>query len=57
MTSVFLASEKSLSTTSGKYFSDSKETEPSAFTYDPTVRKNLWNLSEEITGLRFDDFK
>ena len=57
MTSVFLASDKSLSTTSGKYFSDSKETEPSAFTYDPTVRKNLWNLSEEITGIRFDDFK
>ena len=57
MTSVFLASDESVATTSGKYFSDSKKAEPSAFTYDPTVRKNLWNLSEEITGIRFDDFK
>lgn len=57
MTSVFLASDESLSGTSGKYFSDSQETQPSAFALDPSARKNLWKLSEEITGIRFDDFK
>ncbi len=57
MTSVFLASDEALAGTSGKYFSDSTETQPSAFALDPTARKNLWKLSEEITGVRFDDFK
>jgi len=56
-TSIFLASDPSLSTTSGKYFADSKETIPSAYSYDPTARRNLWALSEEITGVSFDDFK
>ncbi|MEA3437855.1 MAG: 3-oxoacyl-ACP reductase, partial [Thermodesulfobacteriota bacterium] len=56
-TSVFLASHKSLSGTSGKYFSDSKQVDPSAFSYDPNARRNLWTLSEEICGIRFDSFK
>ena len=56
MTSVYLASDGSLSSTSGKYFSDSRETEPSPYAFDPELRKNLWNLSEELTGVKFDDF-
>jgi len=55
-TSVFLASDPSLSNASGKYYSNSKEAEPSPFSYDPTTRKNLWNLSEEFSELRFNDF-
>jgi len=54
-TSVFLASEKSLSKTSGKYFSDQKEAIPSVFSHDPIARQNLWDLSEEICGIRFDE--
>jgi NAD(P)-dependent dehydrogenase (short-subunit alcohol dehydrogenase family) len=56
MTSVYLASNESLSGTNGKYFSDSRETAPSPYAFDPELRKNLWNLSEELTGLRLDDF-
>ncbi|MCK4570051.1 MAG: SDR family oxidoreductase [Bacteroidales bacterium] len=56
-TSVFLASHKSLSGTSGKYFSDSNQVEPSAFSYDPNASRNLWALSEEMSGIRFDYFK
>lgn len=56
MTSVYLATEDSLSNTTGKYFSDSRETPPSPFALDPSLRENLWNLSEELTGIRFDDF-
>jgi len=55
-TSVYLASEKSLKNITGKYFSDREESIPSVFSQDPTARKNLWDLSEEICGLRFDDF-
>ena len=55
-TSVYLASDDALATTTGKYFSDSRETEPSPYAFDPDLRKNLWNLSEELTGIRFDDF-
>jgi NAD(P)-dependent dehydrogenase (short-subunit alcohol dehydrogenase family) len=57
MTSVYLATSDSLSTTTGKYFSDSKETPPSPFGLDPALRSNLWNLSEQLTGIRFDEFK
>jgi len=57
LTSVYLVSEKSLSGTSGKYFSDSKEAEPSAYSFDPGIRHNLWDLSEKLSGIRFDDFK
>jgi len=56
-TSIFLASDKGIAATTGKYFSDGKEAIPSPYSYDPTVRKNLWGLSEEITGIRFDEFK
>ena len=55
-TSLYLASEPSLALSSGKYFSNSKEAEPSPFSYDPGTRKNLWNLSEELSGLRFSEF-
>ncbi|MEE4256576.1 MAG: SDR family oxidoreductase [Bacteroidales bacterium] len=56
LTSVYLASEESLSSTSGKYFSNSRETEPSPYAFDPELRNNLWNLSEELTGVKFNDF-
>ncbi|MCK5765809.1 MAG: SDR family oxidoreductase [Bacteroidales bacterium] len=56
-TSVHLASREALSATTGKYFSESKQAEPSAFSYDPGARRNLWELSEEITGVCFDDFQ
>jgi len=55
-TSVYLASEPALENTNGRYFSNSKEAEPSPYSYDPGTRKNLWDLSEELSGLKFSDF-
>ncbi|MEN8225369.1 MAG: SDR family oxidoreductase [Bacteroidota bacterium] len=54
-TSLYLASEPSISKISGRYFSNSKESEPSPFSYDPGTRKKLWELSEELCGLRFSE--
>jgi retinol dehydrogenase 14 len=55
-TSVFLAFDDSVTGVSGRYFSKLEETEASALSYDPTVRKNLWQLSEEVCGIRMEDF-
>lgn len=55
-TSLYLASEAALDKTSGKYFSNSEEAEPSPYSFDPATRKNLWSLSEELSGLKFSDF-
>ena len=55
-TSLYLASEPSLAKTSGKYFANSKLSDPSPFSSDPITRKNLWELSEELSELRFSDF-
>jgi short-subunit dehydrogenase involved in D-alanine esterification of teichoic acids len=37
---------------SGKYFSDSKEIEAKKVAYDPAARRRLWEISEELTGLK-----
>ncbi|NQT78438.1 MAG: SDR family NAD(P)-dependent oxidoreductase, partial [Bacteroidetes bacterium] len=55
-TSVFLASDRSLAKTSGKYFSGSAETDSSPFSYDPGTRKNLWSMSEELCEIHLSDF-
>ena len=55
-TSVFLASDASVSKSSGKYYSNSSEVGASPYSFDPTTRKNLWSLSEELCELRFNDF-
>jgi NAD(P)-dependent dehydrogenase (short-subunit alcohol dehydrogenase family) len=55
-TTVFLASDRSVENVSGKYFVDLKKTEASPYSYDPDRMRKLWTLSENITGIRFDDF-
>jgi NAD(P)-dependent dehydrogenase (short-subunit alcohol dehydrogenase family) len=55
-TSVYLASSKEVSNVNGKYFSNSQEVEASPLAFDPELRKNLWQLSEEISEIRFSDF-
>ena len=35
-----------------KYFSDRKEIEAKEVAYDPSVRRRLWEISEELTGLK-----
>jgi hypothetical protein len=37
---------------SGKFFSDSNEIESKKVAYDPAARRRLWEISEELTGLK-----
>ncbi|GBF42256.1 short chain dehydrogenase [Leptospira ellinghausenii] len=47
-TSIFLATEPSLSTVSGKYFVKKKTKNSSPVSYDKTVRRNLWTYTEDL---------
>lgn len=48
-TLVWLASEPSLESTSGRYYSDRKEIPSHPQTYEPSARKRLWAESERLT--------
>jgi hypothetical protein len=37
---------------SGKYFSDRKEIEAKKVAYDRAARRRLWEISEELSGLK-----
>ena len=51
-TLVWLASSPEVEGISGKYFFDRKEIEARKVAYDPTARRRLWEISEELTGLK-----
>ena len=48
----YLASSWEVEGVSGKYFSDRKEIEAKDIAYDPSARRRLWEISEELTGLK-----
>lgn len=48
-TTLYLATSPEVERVSGKYFSKSKPTPSSKLSYDMTVRKRLWQVSEELT--------
>lgn len=52
-TSVFLAIDPSVSSTSGAYFTRSRATQPSLSAQDVDVAARLWKLSAEFTGVDF----
>ncbi len=54
-TSVYLAVSEEVENISGKYFSNRRIVEPSSVAYNKEVREKLWRLSEELTGVYFDD--
>ena len=54
-TYVYLAESDEVKNVTGKYFSFSKAKKSSAFSYDETLGKKLWDLSEEMTGSKFLD--
>ncbi len=54
-TSVYLATAPELEGVTGKYFSNLRETRPAAIAYDEKVRRKLWELSEAMTGFRYQD--
>jgi len=51
-TLIWLASSPEVEGTSGKYFSDRKEIEAKETAYDEGARRRLWEISEELTGLK-----
>ena len=51
-TLIWLASSADVDGVSGKYFSDRKEIEAKDIAYDPSARRRLWEISEELTGLK-----
>ena len=48
---VFAATAPEIEGMSGKYFFDRRATRTSDITYDPAVRKKLWEMSLKMTGL------
>jgi retinol dehydrogenase 14 len=51
-TLVWLASSPEVDGISGKYFSDRKEIEAKKVAYERAARRRLWEISEELTGLK-----
>jgi NAD(P)-dependent dehydrogenase (short-subunit alcohol dehydrogenase family) len=50
-TVVWLASSPNVEGITGKYFTDKKEIKSNEMSYDPEVAKQLWLVSEKMTGL------
>ena len=51
-TLIWLASSPEVEGVSGMYFSDRKEIEAKKVTCDPAARRRLWEISEDLTGLK-----
>jgi len=51
-TLIWLASSSEVDGVSGKYFSDRKVIEAKKVAYDPAARRRLWEISEDLTGLK-----
>lgn len=51
-TSLLLASSPELEGVTGKYYSSEKEVRTSRGSYDKSAAERLWDLSEELTGIR-----
>jgi NAD(P)-dependent dehydrogenase (short-subunit alcohol dehydrogenase family) len=56
-TSIYLATSPEVEGVTGKYFSESKETESSAASHDIEAQKRLWDVSEQMCGLASAPFK
>lgn len=51
-TTLYLATSPQVAQVTGKYFSASKETASSALSYDLETQRRLWEISEQITGIK-----
>jgi NAD(P)-dependent dehydrogenase (short-subunit alcohol dehydrogenase family) len=51
-TLIWLASSPDVDGVSGEYFSDRREIEAKEIAHDPAARLRLWEISEELTGLK-----
>ena len=55
-TAFYLATSAELKNVSGKYFINRKEQKSNAISYDEHIAEKLWELSEEMTGIRSDEY-
>jgi NAD(P)-dependent dehydrogenase (short-subunit alcohol dehydrogenase family) len=51
-TLIWLASSPEVEGVSGRYFSDRREIGAKEIAHDPAARRRLWEISEELTGLK-----
>jgi NAD(P)-dependent dehydrogenase (short-subunit alcohol dehydrogenase family) len=51
-TPVFLATSPEVASTNGQYFSNRRQERSSSLSYDEQLQKRLWDVSEELTGLK-----
>ncbi|MCJ7625668.1 MAG: SDR family oxidoreductase [Anaerolineaceae bacterium] len=51
-TSIYLASSPEVEGVSGKYFMECKEVPSSSQSYDEDTARRLWQISEELTGMK-----
>lgn len=51
-TSIYLATSPEVEGITGKYFDNKKEKKSNDESYDPAVAQKLWELSEQLTGLK-----
>lgn len=51
--SIHVASAPELAGISGRYFADQREKEPRPHASDPELAARLWEVSEQLTGLRY----
>jgi NAD(P)-dependent dehydrogenase (short-subunit alcohol dehydrogenase family) len=52
-TSIWLASSPDVEGVCGRYYANCKEKQPAAWAKDPHIARRLWEISEELTGLRY----
>ena len=50
-TSIFLASSPEVEGITGKYFKKCKPIKSSKISYDETVQRRLWEISEKLTNI------
>ena len=55
-TMVHLALSPTLEVVSGKYFNECREVNPSAKCFDAELARQLWELSEKLTCLKFHNY-
>ena len=53
-TSIHLATSPEVEGVSGRYFADCREKQPAAHAVDPQTAGQLWEVSEELVGFRYD---
>ena len=54
-TSIHLAVSDEVANISGEYFSDCKLSKPSRQAQDDALAKKLWELTEELVGLKHEE--